>query len=125
MYRIETIYGDSFHQEHDVSHLITEVSWKSLSQAKKALNDIKNHYHYYVILNKEWNADNDDKEKAKKSAKMSKWYDNKYPDFTIHLENDDGKRVPVQCCWTGYFESLVGAYIVPEKDEGMSFRYRD
>ena len=124
MYRIEITYdtGDSFHQEHDCKHVINEIKWKSLDSAKAALKDIKNHYMFYMIMHKEWNVGQEEKDKASAKAKKQKWYDNEYPDFKFHLEDDDGKRVPVHSCWTGYFDSLVGADVVADPDDGISFR---
>ena len=123
MYKIEVAYdtGDSFHQEHDVKHVINEVSWNSLSAAKRALKAIEQHYHFYMILHKEWNVDKKDKDNAKRQAEQCKWYDKEYPDFIFYLEDDNGDLVKVYSRWTGYFESMVGADIITE-NEGMSFR---
>jgi len=45
------------------------LSWSSIEKAKKVLKDIQAHYHLYMLLHKEWNVDNIDKEKARKSAR--------------------------------------------------------
>ena len=124
MYRIAITYdtGDSFHQENGVVDVISDISWATLTKAKKALKDIEHHYHYYMILHKEWNAGKEEKDKATKSSKASKWYHEEYPEFTIKLEDDKGKRVDVHCFWCGYFEHLVGADIEADEPKGMSFR---
>lgn len=124
MYRIDITYdtGDSFKKELGLVHTINEVSWKSISKAKKALKDIEKHYAYYMVMNKEYDAGKEDKEKAQRSAVRSKWYSKDYPEFNLYLEGDNGERVRVHVCWTGYFESLVGGDIVEEKDRQMSFR---
>ena len=126
MYLIEVTYdtGDSFHQEHDVKHIVKELKWKSLTKAKKALKDIVNHYKFYMTMHKEWSAGKKEKDKAQRIAKSSKWYDERYPDFNIHVENDDGERINISSCWTGYFDSMVGADIITEEDDGMSFRFK-
>ena len=123
MYKIELTYdtGNSFHKEYNVKHVINELSWNSLSAAKHALKAIEKRYHLHMILHKEWNVDKNDKDDAKRKAEKCKWYDKEYPDFVIHLENDNGELVKIYSCWTGYFESLVGADIITE-NEGMSFR---
>jgi membrane carboxypeptidase/penicillin-binding protein len=122
MHKITVTYdtGDSFHQEHDLKHDL-ELTWGNLDKAKQALKDIEEHYHFYMIMHKEWNVDKKDQEKAEKKAKKMKWYDKEYSDFNIWLENDNGERVQEHVCWTGYFESLVGADIVTNSSD-TSFR---
>lgn len=126
MYSIEVTYdtGDSFHQEYDVKHMIGEVEWKSLKKAKQALKDLEAHYHWYMIIHKEWNVDNNDRKRATNKAKKCAWYSHEYPDFTILLANDDGIRVPIRSCWTGYFDSMTGADIIPDIDHGMSIKIK-
>ncbi len=123
MYSIKVIYdtGNSFHKEYGVEHDI-KLSWLSLEKAKQALRDIQAHYHFYMILNKEWNADKKDKEKALKFAQSRPWCTKEYPENFILLENEDGERIEINAVWCGYFESLVGADIVSTPEEGLSFR---
>lgn len=123
MYKIEITYdtGDSFHQENDVKHMIEEIKWESLEKAKQALKDIKEHYMFYMVMHKEWNVSEEQKQKAEDKAKKKSWYENEYPDFHFYLENDNGKKIKVHSCWTGYFDSLVGADIIEDKEE-FSFR---
>ena len=125
--------GDSYHHESGVKSYLEGIEWKDSKKAEKALRDIEAHYHYYMILNKEWNVDQKDKDKAIAKAKRSKWstYDtwvSKCKDAKIFpstsallVENDKGERVEVRVFWTGYFESLVGGDIVEENDK-RSFR---
>ena len=61
-YQIVVTYdtGDTFHQEHDVEGTIERtwqngkksrgfMEWEDLDKAKKALKDIEEHYHCYMI----------------------------------------------------------------------------
>lgn len=127
MYKINIIYdtGDSFSRRDGLEQYL-HLTWSDENKAKQALRDIKSHYHYYMILHKEWNADQKDKDKAIKDAKNSKWAvyykKEKIPsDYSILLENDNSERVTERTFWCGYFEHLVGADIVSE-DEDSSFR---
>lgn len=124
MYSIMITYdtGDSFHQVHGEEHTLP-MSWSSLEKAKQALQDIQAHYHFYMILHKEWNVDKKDKEKATKFAQSRPWHSGKYAEYNILLENDEGNRVSVGTgAWCGYFENLVGADIISSPEEGLSFR---
>ena len=131
-YQIVVTYdtGDSFHQEHDVEETVN-MEWNDLDKAKQALKDIESHYHCYMICHKEWNADKKDKDQARAKAMKAPWCsdvckDNSshrdYWNYSILLENDDGERKDCHICWTGYFESMVGADIVSTPDKGLSFR---
>jgi len=133
MYRVEITYdtGDSFHQEHDVKHVIEEIEWASLEKAKQALKDIEEHYMLYMICHKEWNAGKKDKEDARAKAMNAPWCSEvcgeksahrDYWNYSLLLEDDNGERKNVHCCWVGYFEHLVGADIIDSGEEGMSFR---
>ena len=124
MYKIQITYdtGDSFHQENGLMENVEGIQWKSLTKAKKALKDIEKHYHFYMMLNKEWNAGQDDKDKVTKNAKRCKWYSgDEYPYYSLLVENDKGERVPIRSFWCGYFEHLVGAEVKTAKDDSMSF----
>lgn len=124
MYKIKITYdtGDSFHQEHGLTEHL-KMKWSNLDKAKQALRDIEAHYKHYLIMHKEWNADQKDKDKSKKKAEKMPWYDREYPDFTIHLENDSGNREQEHCFWCGYFESLVGVDVESDPEEGLSLRF--
>lgn len=126
MYVIAITYdtGDSFHQENGVVSTVEELSWTSLTKAKKALKDIEKHYYNYMILHKEWNAGKEEKDKALRSMEASKWYNKEYPEYYICLEDDKGDRVEVNCFWCGYFEHLVGADIEDDQTDGLSIRIR-
>ena len=134
MYGIEITYdtGDSFHQEHDVKHMLG-MTWKNMDKAKQALKDIEDHYKVYMICSKEWNAGKNDIQKARRKAMKSPWCsciceekssNRDYWQYSLLLENDEGERVDEHCAWVGYFESLVGADIVEPEDKEMSFRIR-
>ena len=114
MYTILITYdtGDTFHYVHGATETI-RVQWEDSAKAKAAKKDIDAHYHYYMILNKEWNAGKKEKDDATKFAKKQKWYSgNEYPFYNVLLEGDDGKRVSEYLFWTGYFESLVSTDVV-------------
>lgn len=136
MYKIMITYdtGDSFHQENGVKKYVEEVSWKNVDEAEKSLKDIEEHYQYYMMMHKEWNAGKEDKEKDLRKAKRSKWayldpyslsYEkkNKIPsELSMTVENDDGERIPISCFWCGCFESLVGGDVISEENDKRSFR---
>tara|TARA_R110000824_G_scaffold12226_7_gene53652 strand:- start:61771 stop:62181 length:411 start_codon:yes stop_codon:yes gene_type:complete len=132
-YSIEITYdtGDSFHQENGLTETISKVSWDDMDKAKKALKDIEDHYHQYMIINREWNAGKKEKDEAREIAMKAPWCykpceedtsESDYWTYGIMLEDDDGERKHVHCFWTGYFEHLVGADILENRDKEMSFR---
>ena len=132
MYGIKVIYdtGDTFHQEHDVEYTLS-LTWENLDKAKQALKDIEEHYHCYMICKKEWNAGKKEIKKARDKAMKSPWCSevcseksthSDYWNYSLLLENDEGERVDEHICWTGYFESMVGADIINVKGGDLGFR---
>ena len=126
MYKVTITYdtGDSFHREDGVIEDL-EMQWVSIDKAKQALKDIEEHYFFYMMMKKEWNADKNDQKKAKKNAQGKPWYaGDRHPYYSVLLENDEGERVSKHAFWTGYFEHLVGGEVgeVEPTRDGMSFR---
>jgi hypothetical protein len=77
-----------------------------------------------MILHKEFDAGQKEKDKAEQQAQKQPWYDKEYPKFCLLLEDDQGERVKIHSFWIGYFETLVGGEIVNTVDDDMKFRLR-
>lgn len=122
--------GNSFHKEHDVERKIEKIEWDRLDKAKQALKDLEEHYFCVHVITKEFNAGSEDRENAEENAKNSLWCSDISEKgigrglwhHEIMLEDDDGERHSVSCFWVGYFESMVGADIIENRDHELSFR---
>lgn len=125
MHKLKITYdtGDSFHHEYGVTGEV-DLKWTKLEKAKKALKDIEAHYKWYMIMNKEWNVDKNDQKKATRIAEKAGWYNRQYPQVSVLLEDDEGKRVNVSAFWCGYFETLVGVDVESSPEDGLSVRFR-
>jgi hypothetical protein len=112
-YEIEISYstGSSFHTE-DCIESVGHV-WEDLTQAKKALQYIKEHY---KACDEQYN----DKTIIEKHG-GEPWCKKEHPSYSLLVPNDEGNLVSIHCFWVGYFESLYGADIVSSKDDSMGF----
>jgi hypothetical protein len=116
-YQIKIDYrtGDSFSSE-DTSDVLEEV-WTNLDIAKQNLVRIKEHYVWYEDrYDKPW--------KKGDRVEKPKWltYEDKHDAREIiMLLTDEGKEWQFWASWCGYFETLYGAEIILEEDDGLSF----
>ena len=132
MYLIQVTYdtGDSFKREDGVEQYLN-LKWENLDKAKKALKELTEHYHLYMLMEKEYNAGKKEKKEAEKKIRKAKWSSLRQNEpvrhafYSILLENDDGERVSEHCFWCGYFEHLVGLDIISEPNDknGLSKRF--
>lgn len=118
MYAIRVNYrtGDSFNTWDESETL--ELKWKNVKIAKENLQRIKEHY--------EW-CDSHRPRSIIKKPKLDKpeWLKNKpeqkYHQFLLWLLNDKKEEVQCNVNWTGYFETLKGAQIIADPEDGWSF----
>ena len=117
MYKIEITYdtGSSFHHESDLTKDL-DMKWEDINKAAQAIKDIEAHYTFYMTSNNEIDYDKKKREKALGKVRKEAWYSgDKYPLYSLLLENDEGERIEERTFWCGYFESLGGAAIIDEK----------
>ena len=129
MYKIKIVYdtGDSFHTERDVTEYLS-ITFEDKEKAKKAIKDIEEHYDLYVLIKQDTDISEKQKERILRSSRNKTWFyteDGKsswedWWQYKIRLEEDNGKIKDIHVFWTGYFETLVGAYIEESSDD-MSF----
>lgn len=110
---IEYTTGDSF-GSNDTSDTISAV-WKDKQLARKALQDIKEHYEFYTAKDK-WGVTPRQRSIIEQKASKSTWYCSDYPEYSLKLLMDDGTYLDIHCFWTGYFETLNKAEVVVHTD---------
>jgi hypothetical protein len=115
MYTIKITYdtGDSESHKCDQCENI-DLEWADIEKAKHALQDIKDHYRFYIIDNLETDMSSGEIAKCIQDVKIKPWYF-KYGTSTISfllLENDKGERVQERIFWIGYFETFKSAEII-------------
>ena len=128
--KVEYRTGNTF-GAHDGTEFL-DIEWNKISAAKKSLKAIEEHYHLYMLFNKEWNADKKQQDKALKEAKKKDWfyhgdgksYQRDYWQYNVGITLDDGSIKFISTgTWCGYFETLFGAEIESEDSETkISFR---
>lgn len=115
-YKIQVDYetGDSFGKE-DTS-IVLELSWEKAEIAKENLVRIKEHYEWICSKESRWEDD----------LPKPKWLPKNKDDFHnqhyLPILLDDGSEVEICASWTGYFETLYGAKIISDLEDGWSFR---
>ena len=142
MYHILVEYqtGDSFSTE-DTSDTLT--GWTDLDIAKENLKRIQDHYSWVAIG--ECRGIFCNHEVCKKASEKHKQYSTQwgrfkqkewkktapeflkgleFPEYTIRLKQDDGSEKEKMVAWTGYFETLYGAKIISDPEDGWSFSLR-
>ena len=153
-YKIEVHYetGNSFGrtEEHKVlEHSYPKsgtIIWTDLDCAKASLRRIKEHndwaiyelpstlhdgkYSKYVeeVLGydyyKNWHKFAKSRQKYWNDSKP-RWHSEKeYPLLNVTLLGDDHKKISCNVFWIGHFETLYGAKIVSDPDDGWSFECR-
>jgi len=116
MYKIHVDYetGDSF--GHEDTYTVLPFVWKNVDIAKENLKRIREHYEYYKAKNKVQYGKRIDTNVIK-----PKYCDAKY-EFSFSLLLDDGTESENICAsWCGYFETLYGAKIISDPEDGWSF----
>lgn len=120
-YRIKYVYdtGDSYHTEYNrVGYL--EITWCDLDTAKDNLRKIKEHYQYYLDIEKA--SSFKEIKTIKKIASQRDWFVKKY-EACFCLTTDKGSVVQIYAPWCGYFEKLNEVEIeVNNADMKVSFR---
>lgn len=111
MYTIEVHYttGNSFgsHEETDQ----VGYAWNDIELAKKALQDIKEHYQFYH-----------GNECTNKPAKNKSWcIDCEWPAYRLKVLGNDNKYHIISAYWIGYFESLISANVTSEDEDDMEY----
>lgn len=106
IHEIEIKYktGNSF-GSHEETCTVGAV-WFDLPSAKKALQDIREHYGMCEAYH-----DNDFKYE---NYHKDSWFDVEYPKDRLVLTLSDGTTQIVSAFWMGYFETLVSAKIISE-----------
>lgn len=122
-YQIEISYrtGDSFGSED--REQIIDFEW-NLETAIENLKRIKEHYDMYQKTGRNYHMPF---EKIKKEYGDKPWFVDVSKDkkcktdshfmcgYSLNLLNDDGGQFRYSTFWTGYFEHLYGASIVPKE----------
>lgn len=127
--KIEYRTGDTFNSSDETDYL--DIEWNDLSAAKKSLKAIEEHYHLYMLFEKEWNADKNQLREALEEAKKKDWFycesekcKSGYWKYNVGLTLDDGSIKFVSTgMWCGYFETLFGAEI-ESVDDGRKISFR-
>ncbi len=128
-YSIQITYdtGDTFHNEYGLTRNL-DLQWDDLEKAKQAVKDIESHYKNHIHLKYNYDVSKKEQKKIRENLSNHPWYKKPnscgYWELAIMLENDEGERVYESAFWTGYFESLVGAEIVENKDDLSKYSYR-
>jgi len=119
-YKININYdtGDSFNHYSDIDQELSPT-WENIEVAKINLKMIQEHYKYHLDLTSIGRMHYDKKVLEEKQKEMEKkpWYPSEYPDVTMDLISDNGDRINIITFWTGYFESLNSAEIVPDTSD--------
>jgi hypothetical protein len=115
MYQIKVEYetGDSFHKE-DTEDIFDE-KWANVDVAKENLQRIKNHY-AWVCSKGRWSDE---------ELPRPDWHKVQYPgseDCYVNLLRDNREEFEVCASWIGHFETLYGASIISDPEDGWSFR---
>lgn len=116
MYRIKVEYetGDSFGKED--TEVILDEKWADVDVVKENLKRIKEHYAWVCS-----------KGRFREELPRPDWVrKGRYPypgseDCYIHLLRDNREEFEVCASWTGYFETLHGASIISDPEDGWSF----
>lgn len=116
--KIEYETGDSF-SSHDEIKIIDYV-WKNLEIAKVNLVRIKEHYRWVCSY------EGYQPEKLDAPEFMEKTYGEgghilSEAMYHMPILDDNGNSFDLNCGWVGYFETLYGASIVAEEEDGWSF----
>lgn len=123
MYTIKVDYktGNSF-KIYDTSTTL-DSEW-NLLVAKENLRRIKDHHTAYDNKNNYFSMSlHAEGLSITKSIENAPWYyDKDWENYIMLLEND-GTCKKYSCEWIGYFESLIGASIVPSKSEADSMSF--
>ena len=126
IYKIKYTYdtGDSFRTEHDREEVL-EMSWGNLEVAKANLTRIKEHYEFYLAVDKPYRLNKKELAAIKEVASKKDWFvkDKHEMNLRLTLFTDDGNPCQIHAPWCGYFESLNEAEIVEDhSDRKISFR---
>jgi len=116
MYRIKVEYetGDSFGKED--TEVILDEKWADVDVVKENLKRIKDHYSW-VCSKSQWS----DKELPRPDWLHERQHYPGSEDCYIHLLRDNREEFEVCTSWTGYFETLYGASIISDPEDGWSF----
>lgn len=129
MYTIEVSYetGNSFGRENEIDTI--GLQWEDKQLARKALQNIKEHYKLYQENENSWRRERTS-EQILAEVVTKDWYVNankcewdlKHPSFHLcaaQLDNGDWRNLPM--FWIGYFESLREAKVISVGDDEDSF----
>lgn len=111
VYKIKVEYqtGDSFNSYDEEE--ILDITWNDADIAKENLRRIQEHYNWAEVLY------------TSNSIDRPKWLENTgCSEYNIPLLLDDGTIQRVAVSWVGYFETLYGASIISDPDDGWSFK---
>lgn len=150
MYKIKIIYdsGDSFNKYNGLEQCL-EPKWSNIDIAKENLKRIQVHHNwvknfdpnssqmrYGYSLTDEQNevikrlGYGDERYKylekiciknAPSFVKVGKKFDLHELTYYVNLLDDDRNTVRVTAFWEGYFETLYGASIIADEEDGWSF----
>lgn len=125
IYRIEIHYitGDSFGSQETTSFL--DPAWEDINIAKENLKAIREHWEFYYTME---NSGALIRTRGKTKEEIFNEYKDRWwmvPDFKLNgydhhrmrLKMDNGNFMQQSNFWCGYFESLIGAKITPDKSE--------
>ena len=105
MYIIKITYdtGDSFHHETNCEKFL-DLEFIDIKKAEQALLDIEDHYAFYILNKQECCVSEKQFKNFLKNYKKKSWYyGDRFPFYSLLLENDEGLRVAVSTFWCGYF----------------------
>ena len=107
MYNYDT--GDTFGIRCDIEEELDK--WKNSNIAEENLLRIREHYLYYLAINKHWFLEDKDEQTRRINESKSKpWFVKKY-DGCINLLTDNGDNYQIGAPWCGYFEKLNRVWI--------------
>jgi hypothetical protein len=123
MYKIKVEYetGDSFGSE-DVEKIL-DLSWTNIDYAKESLKRIETHYKWfekYIEYEYECHV-RPTTAKIPEMPNFIKKMKNLNRSYNLFLVNDLGEDVMISVSWCGYFETLYGASIIGDHQDGWSF----